>query len=282
MNTRTIVLIGAVALLGIGLIMTLLEFLQPPPSEPRVQTAVAAQAIEPYTVITQDMVASGDEIRARDAQAQAAWRVEDVVGKMSMDLIAPGDLLTAVNAQPVEDVRFVEDLGLEIVSFQAAVDRLVGGQLRPGHIINLYGFGRDEETNESFTMLIEPRVWVVGVSASGRPVSEVTPQIDPDTGLIERGGSVRPSTMLTVAVPPEKALHIIDTLGAQGLNAWVTLAANQTADAAALATAPPPTLVPPTAGVSVDLAGTATALWLAIQQTPPPPPPRTGDGGTSR
>jgi hypothetical protein len=281
MNARTLVMIGAVALLGIGLIMTLLDFLQPPAAEPRVQTAVAAQQIEPYTVITQDMVATGDEIRARDASERGVWPVNVVVGKMSTDLIAPGAVFTAGNAQPIERVRFVENLGLEIVTFQASVDRLVGGELRPGHIINLYGYGRAEDTNDPFTVLIEPRLWVVAVTSSGRPISDATPEVNLETGEIEVPGEAndRPGTMLTVAVPPEKAYHIIHSLGAEGLSAWVTLAANQTV-ASALASPSAPTAGPPTAAaIPLDLAGTATALWLLVQQTPPPPPPVTGGGG---
>ena len=276
MNTRTVVLIGAVALLGVGLLMTILDLLKPPPSDPRVGVANAAQQIDPYTVITEDMVMSGGEMRARDARDRGAWQVTDVVGKMSTALISPGDLLTAVNAKPIQDVRFVEDLGLEIVSFSAAADLMVGGQLRPGHIINLYGFkaGSEEDT---FTTLIEPRLWVVGVLSGGSQVSDATPLPDYDTGgmTVLGGDRNRPGNVITVAVRPDKAFHIIDALGAQRMSAWVTLAANQTV-AAALAT-PAAT---PTVGLSVDFAGTATALHLIYSNTPPPPPPPTGGGGS--
>ena len=281
MNSRTIVLILAVALLGVGLLFTILDLLQPPASEPMVTPAVAAQQIEPYTVITEDMIATGEEIRQREALARGAWKAEDVVGKMSTDLIAPGDQLTAVNAQPIDKVRFVEDLGLEVVSFQASVDRMVGGSLRPGHIINLYGFSTGSK-EDTFTTLIEPRLWVVGVSAGGSEVSNATPQPDFETGGLKYSGDVRtrPSTLITVAVPPEKAFHIIDALGANGLEAWVSLAANQTV-AASLAT-PVPVVATPTPGLPPDLALTATALFNLMQSTPPPPPPRTGGGGGTR
>jgi hypothetical protein len=281
MNTRTVVLIGAVALLGIGLLMTILDLLQPPPAEPRVTVAVAAEQIEPYTVITEDMVNTGEEIRAREARDRAAWEVNQVVGKMSTELLAPGDLLTAVNVRPIEEVRFVEDLGLEIVSFQASVDQLVGGKLRPGHIINLYGTGDDEE-NVPFTTLIEPRLWVVGVSAGGRESAVETPEVDPETGEVVYRGDSRPTTLVTVAVPPEKAVNIIDSLSARGLSPYVTLAASQQVSGA-LATSVPPTAGPPTAAaLPPDLAATATALWLALQATPAPTVPVTGGGGGLR
>ncbi len=275
MNTRTVVLIGAVALLGVGLLLTLADFLQPAPAAPRVIPAVAAKGIEPYTVITQDMVAAGDPMRAQDAREQGVWVFEDVIGKMTTAQIGPGSKLTGVNAKPIDEVRFVEDLGLEIVSFQAGTDRVVGGQLRPGHIINLYGFsvGADEET---YTVLIEPRLWVVNVTSGGAPVTDATPRPNLSSGEYEEvgGGRDRPANLITVAVPPEKAVKIIDALGAQRLNPWVTLAANQTVASAIMETPAPP----PTAGLPEDLAGTATALWEKINQTPVPPPPSTGYG----
>ena len=273
MNSRTIVLILAVGLLGIGLVLTLSEFFSEPTPEQRVSTAVAKVPIEPYTVITRDMVGVGESIRARDARDKAAYPVEKVYGKMTTGSIAPGQIFTAQNARSVEDVRFVKDLNLEIVSFQAGINELVGGQIRPGHVINLYGTGRDDE-QEDFTVMIEPRLWVVGVQSGSSPVSESTALINIETGDVELSGSRkdRPASMITVAVPPAKAFHIIDALGARGLSPYVTLAANQTVDA---------TFATPvnTAGLPPDLALTATALAIQIQSTPPPPPPKTGGGG---
>ncbi len=280
MNSRTLVLILAVALLGVGLVMTLAELFQEPPQAPRMVPARAAVQIEPYTVITQDMIRAGDEIRASEALNQGLYPVEAVVGKMSTDLIAPGTLISGVIAKPIEEVRFVDDLGLEIVSFQAGVDRMVGGQLRPGHIINLYGIGRDDESND-YTTLIEPRLWVVDVTTGGQSVAVETPRPDVQTGEYDEisEGRVRPGTMITVAVEPDRAFRIIDALGAQGLSAWATLAANQTVDftraATPVATAEPPA----TPGLPPDLALTATAIWEAINATPAAQPPRTGFGG---
>lgn len=279
MNSRTLILILAVGLLGIGLVLTLAEFFSEPPVEQRVNTAVARVPIEPYTVITRDMVGVGESIRARDARDSGAFPIEAVYGKMSTASIAPGDIFTAGNARDVEDVRFVKDLNLEIVSFAAGVDELVGGQIRPGHVINLYGTGRDEN-QEEFTVLIEPRLWVVDVKAGSGPVSDATALVNPETGEVEvtAGRQERPASMITVAVPPAKAFHIIDALAARGLQPYVTLAANQTVDASTFAT-PLPTA---TAGLPYDLSLTATALAVEIQSTQPPPPPSTGGGGADR
>lgn len=280
MNSRTLILIGAVALLGVGLLLTVGDLFSSDAPEPEVQVAYAARAIEPYTIITQDMLGAAEPMRARDARDAAAYPQDAIPGKMTTTRIAPGELLTSANALPPEEVRFVKDLNLEIVTFGASIDRLVGGELRPGHVVNLYGTGRDSEARTEFTTLIEPRVWVVGVSAgsSGSQYTQATLVPDLETGeILTEGDSTRdrPVTMVTVAVPPETAFKIVDALGAQRLDPYVTLAANQTVDSTF---ATPASVATATAGLPPDLALTATALYLQLQSTPPPPPPATGGG----
>ncbi|MFN2251399.1 MAG: SAF domain-containing protein [Anaerolineae bacterium] len=278
MNARTIALIAAVAIMGIGAIMIVGDLFSPAESPALTQVAHASQQIEPYTMITQDMIEIGEPIRQRDAAEVAAYPFDAAIGLMTTDQVKPGDTISAANAKPIEEVRYVRDLGLEIVSFTAGVDRTVGGKLRPGHIINLYGYGRDEEGN-NFTKLIEPQLWVVAVSAAGQSVSDATPEVNPETGVYDPGtGRERTASMITVAVEPERAFNLINALGAESLSAWVTLSADQQA-LGALAT-PVPVEPTPTYGLPVDLSLTATALWNQLQATQPPPPPRTGDRGT--
>jgi hypothetical protein len=277
MNARTLVLIGAIALVGIGAIMMLGDFFSPKTPVAQMKPALALTQIQPYTVITQDMVGEDTAITQKDAKAIGAWTVDQVVGRMSTNLIAPGDRLTTANALPIEDVRLTSDPSLEIVSFNASVDRMVAGKVKPGSLINVYGYGRDPKSNEPFTVLVEPRVWVVAVSASGQNVTNATVVPDPKTGKLTTSGGDqnRPATTLTVAVAPDKAFNIINSFGAQSMNAWVTLAANQSASLTAATPLPPPTA---TAGLPLDIALTATALWKVINSTPAPAPPRTGDG----
>ena len=277
MNSRTLILVAAVALLGVGLMLTLADLMRPKATEPRVPVAVANQIIEPYQIITQDMISSGGELRAREAKERSAYPVDAVVGTMSTDRIRPGDLISAANALPPEDVRFTNDLNLEVLTFESGVDRLVGGQLRPGHIINLYGTGRDVE-GDDYSVLIADRLWVVKVTAGGAPVSAATPVPDLGNGAIVYEGDRtrdRPGTLITVAVPPQTAAKIIDQLGAKGLRPYVTLAANQSAEAGAFASPAPATNTP---GLPPDLALTATALYDALRSTPVPVGPRTGGG----
>lgn len=278
MNSRTLILVAAVGLLGVGLMLTLADLFSPKAPEPSVAIAVASRPIEPYQIITEDMIASGGQMSAREARDRALYPAESVVGHMSTNRIPQGEAFSAANALPPENVRFTEDLNLEIVSFQASVDRLVGGELRPGHVINLYGTGRDEEGQE-FSVLVADRLWVVRVTAGGGPVTQATAVPDLGDGTIAYEGDLgrnRPGTLVTVAVPPATAAAIIDAIGARGLAPYVTLAASQSASNAFATSVPQPT-----AGLPPDLALTATALYNALRSTPVPVPARTG-GGASR
>lgn len=281
MNSRTLLVIAMIAILGLGLVLVIQSLLQQPPTERTLTPAIAAAQIPPYTYITQDMVKVGREMRLRDAQTRGAYPVDAVVGLMSTDLIAPGDLLTGVNAKPIEQVRAgVKDLGLELVSFSASGERGYAGHLRAGHIINLYGNGSDKSTHHDFTELIAPRLWVVDVSSSGEPAVVETPRPDPVTGeyAVQPGARNRPANTITVAVPPQTALHIIESIGTRHLDPWVTLAANQTVSAALATPQPAPTALNPNQ-LPPDLAGTATALWRLVNATKAPPLPHTGEGG---
>lgn len=247
MNPRTMTLATALILVGIGLASTLWGLLKPDaPEAPGVAVLVAAQAIEPYTIISTDMLKSAGLMPRDRAIELGAWQAKDAVGKMSAGMIKVGQLITAVNAKPIEAVRLAADLSLEIVSFQAGVDRLVGGQLRPGHLINVYGYGRDEATRRNVTRLIDSRVWVVDVSQAGRRLDLPTPRPDLVTGEYRseanRGGN---ATLITVALEPRRAAQLINALGAEGLQLWVTLAANDVARYSTATPLPEPTATPP-------------------------------------
>jgi hypothetical protein len=270
MNPRTMTLATALILVGIGLATTLWGLLKPKAVEqPGVAVLVAAQAIEPYTIISTDMLKGAGYLPRDRAIELGAWRAQDAVGKMSAGRIKAGQLITAVNAKPIEAVRLAADLSLEIVSFQAGVDRLVGGRLRPGHLINIYGYGRDETTRRNVTRLIDSRVWVVDVSQAGRRLDLPTPQPDLVTGDIRsdegRGGN---ATLITVAVEPRRAAQLINAMGAEGLQLWVTLAANDVARYSTATALPAPTATLP-----------LPTPWLPPGWLPTPIFPGPGYGG---
>ena len=72
MNARTLVLIGAIALVGIGAVMMLGDLFAAPEPVAQISPAMAVTQIQPYTVITQDMVAQGDPLTQRQASAVGA------------------------------------------------------------------------------------------------------------------------------------------------------------------------------------------------------------------
>jgi hypothetical protein len=277
MNARTIVLIFAVGLIGIGLVMTISDWLAGDEPVPQTVVARAAQQIEPNTVITMDMLAT-EEMRARDAADLNAWPVEQVAGMMATGLIAPGDLLTAAEVQPIEDFRGDTDLDNELISFTASMDRMVAGTLKPGMFINVYGTHSGAE-DETYTVLVEPNVRVVSVQAGGgQPGGPGTPIANPDTGEVDYEGDFKASTMITVSLPPDRSYNLINAIGAQGLKPWVTVAGSSQV-AVSTPPAPPSGQTVP----EIDVDATMTALWRELA----PPTPQadlgtTGGGGTSR
>ena len=106
------------------------------------------------------------------------------------------------------------------------------------------------------TTLIEPRLWVVDVKSGAKTIEPRNLKSDFKTGEIidEPTERERAATMITVAVEPTVAFSIINSLGAKGLNAWVSLAAND------LASLPAATVAPKEAGPTPDWVGTLEAL----------------------
>ena len=277
MNARQLVLIFAVALVGIGLILTVMDLLGEEAPEQRISVARAAQQIEPYTPIDQNMIVV-EEMRARQARDIGAWQDTQVIGMMATDLIEQGEPLTAGNALPAEDYRLSGDLDKELMSFQASVDRLVAGQLRGGQLINIYGINRGGGDVEPYTVLIQPNVRLVRVFAGGGRIAGLgTPEPDWDTGQPSFSAADRPQTasLLTVEVTPEEAYNLIDALGAKGLEPYVTLAGSTVAFDRATPPAQAQAPAQPTEP-AIDIAATMTAIWDELQQATQVAPPPTG------
>lgn len=226
MHARTWMFRLAIAIFAVGAVWTVLRFGGAPPPVRTMTVAVAQRAVEPYTVLTSDMIAAGPSLTEVEARSRGAFPLDAASGLMSTERLAPGDLITTARALPPADVRFIQDLRLEVVSFAAGLDRLVGGRVRPGHRINIYGTGRDRESR-TVTELIERAALVVQVSAAGQAVADVFVAPDPDSGHTQRAPGVRERgvTMVTVALAPPRVLHLIDALSARKLEPWVTLAA---------------------------------------------------------
>ena len=234
-----------------------------------VEVAVAQQSIEPYTLLTRDSLSGGVVLSAAEAAAMGAYPIEHAVGLMSTSSVEPGGIVTASLARPVQDVRFTRDLSREIISFAAPIDRLVSGAIRPGHLINVYGYAQDEN-GEPFTELVQPKVLVVGVAAGSTSIGGPIERPNLETGVLEADPgaqrSARPVTLVTVAVEPRIAIHLIDSLSARNLSPWITLAAA----GEARATPGPPTPLP------------QDVVWIQPTWTPGPTSIGiTGGGGAA-
>lgn len=227
-------LLGLAVLLGLaGIAISVRDLLvQEPPPPPRV-VAVAKSDIQTYTRIEADML---EERTMPAEEAKFAYGLEEAVGMITTEPIKAGQIIGRGEAKPVEEVRFVEDLGLEITSFSGRFDEMVGGQLKPGARVNIYGYheGQDQD-NPGDVKVIARNVWVVDVRASsGEAAGEPppTPAASGGGGLLGgpriTGRGEVPASIVTVAAEPEVVWHIIEALGAGGYEAWVTLAGNQT------------------------------------------------------
>lgn len=233
---RTLLLVLAVLLGVAGIAISVRDLLvQPPPPPPRT-IAVAKADIPTYTRIEPDML---EERTVPAEQAEFAYDFNQAVGKISTQPIRAGQIVGRGEAKSVEEVRFVEDLGLEITSFSGRFDEMVGGQLKPGVKVNIYGYheGRDQSAPGD-VKIIARNVWVVDVRASsgeaaGQPPP--TPGTGGGGGLLGGGPGFTtqrdvPASIVTVAAEPEVVWHIIEGLGAGGYQAWVTLAGQGTFD----------------------------------------------------
>ena len=167
-----------------------------------------------------------------------------------------GDLVYASDLVPPEQYRFVPDENLEVISFPADFDKVVGGQLWPGQLINIYLYGRSDEVRGAEgrieqeyprVELIADHVWVVdartasgaatgqGVQVSGQN-GEPAPTASSGTGLFGlgdiggaggAGGGNAPVSIVTVAMDHLVARRLVELMGSMGYRAWVSLSPKQ-------------------------------------------------------
>ncbi len=109
---------------------------------------VAARDIEPYTLITPAHLDAKEMPRAiLDEDVYAS--VEAAVGRIATSRIPGGGLVYRPLVVPPARFRYVEDPDLEVVSIPVDPARAVGGQIRIGHVVNVYRAARSPKRPEA-------------------------------------------------------------------------------------------------------------------------------------
>jgi len=164
---------------------------------------------------------------------------EELSGRVAVVPLSPGMVIYRDFAVSVEAYRLIDDPTSEVVSFPVDPARAVGGQIQPGHRVDVWRLwalrppnGADvaELTASDWataTLLVED-VPVVDVrGADGRPAAR-QPQVHP--GQLEPQARSSSTTaalqIVTVAVPRDVAQRILTSVAEEraGAEIWVTLA----------------------------------------------------------
>ena len=242
MSRRVFLLLLALALGLVGLFISLQPLIFKPPPPPQVQVLAAAQDIDTYRVVTLDMVNVVTATQSSGIYAlDEVWNVAEITATGDITRVVlfttrpvrQGEILSRqTNVLPIEEARYAP-LRFEVASFPIDINETVGGQIKPGHRINIYGYVEERPGHTAPPVqLIAEKIWVVDVRTAQAdvvaptPAPATTPQAPGIFGVSVPGLTVTtraPEAMITVAADPETILRILEALGAQGFRAWVTL-----------------------------------------------------------
>ena len=217
----------AIVLVLAGLALSLPGILKPKKEELPPGTVLKARKdIDTYTVLTSDMV-EPTQVPAEQAK-EAYGKLDEKTTLITTRPIKEGEIIDHNVAVEVGSSWRPGTMKLEIISFPAEFDKMVAGQLKPGHKINVYGYYVGEEgEGPPPVRLIADNVWVVDARTTSGTEAEALPPEQKEAGPLGLGGlageRAAPASIVTVAVEPEVALKIIEALGAQKYRAWVTL-----------------------------------------------------------
>jgi len=250
-------------------IVALLVSRRPKEREPIdvVAVVIASQDIEPYSIVSSSQVTLGSTKIAVTLAKDYYETSQEVTGLMTTRFIKAGQQISREDAKLTEKVRYVQDMKLEIVSFPAIFSEMVGGQLRAGHRVNIYGYRTETgQGNPGETVLVAGNVWVVDVrTGTGEEPRQGVEESEQEGGGLFGAPSVglaaQPASVLTVAAPPEVVRDIIYAFGAKGYDAWVTLAPSPE-------NIPTGAIVRPTATPPAQATPTAPAQTPQVVQTP--------------
>ncbi len=200
---------------------------------------VTTRHIEPYTVVTANHLDVKDMPRAiLDENIYVS--ADEIIGRIAMSHIPAGSVVYRPLVVVPSRFRYVDDPHLEIVSIPVDPTRAVGGQIKVGHVVNIYR------------------------AAQSTRVSDAS---DPVVVLSQRGAAVE----LLVTAP------VVDVRSGQGDDVVAPTSPSeveqgaQTARRATLAIvtlAVPPEITPELIRLAVEQRGTYE-LWLSLAPTGP-------------
>lgn len=193
---------------------------------------VPAQVIPAGALILPEMLAEREVPRALldEPVYQAA---SELAGKVAQVALQPGMIVYHTFAIAPAAYRLVDDPALVVVALPVDPARAVGGQIQPGHHIDLWQLPKlrqgEMETNAITPTLVLSDVLVVDVrGSSGQAVSRL-PQAVPGE-MAAQGTSQQqalPLQILTVAVPVTQTETLMALVAADRSNdafLWVALA----------------------------------------------------------
>jgi hypothetical protein len=233
-NRRTLYLALIAAILAIFVIVRP-RVQRERPAE-TVDVVLVKEDIDPYKTISSSQLYT---TTMEAVQGQAYYNDPEALdGGMSTTFLKSAQPIRREDVLPPELFRFVADMKYEILSFQGSFSEMVGGQVRPGHRINIYGYRRGAGPAEPGEMeMVADNVLVVGVrSASGADAAPQAQDVQaaetqdqgglfsPASLGVGGGGDQDPATVLIVAAEPGVVHKIIADLGSRDYMAWVTLA----------------------------------------------------------
>jgi hypothetical protein len=272
MRNRKVLLL---LLAGILVLYIILPRQQTPAAARSVVVLAAKESIQPYTFIGASQVTTTTV--AASLAGDYYPETQLLSGYMATTLVRPGQPLSREDARPPEDFRYWADMGLEIGSFRGMFSELVGGEVKPGHRINVYGYRKGDGVDDyGDLMLVASNILVVGVRTETGEDTRTEPERTPTPsaaggplsfGSIAAMTGPQPASVIMVAAEPKVVQKIIEYLGSRNYAAWVTLAPE-----AGAITTPPPMPTPP---------GPTPTPAAGAQPTAPPaggPSPGTLEG----
>ena len=234
-NRRTILFIIAGVLLVVVLISNFLPGggAKPTPTPTTVPVVVAKHDIPPYTLLRVEDVRTA-QVPANKVAVEGVFSgLREVAGLMTTTEVRAGNAVERSNVL-VPDPSWLKG-DMRIFSFYVSTARVLGGQLRSGHRIDLLVTRGKTEKRPAESLWLAYNLWVVGVQqASGADVGRPTAAVynptptqkgekasSSDLLPVNPRGAQGASNLVVVAADRETGRVIGDYLGAQQYDAWV-------------------------------------------------------------